>query len=81
MVRNGAPKLLVYLFFIFLSFLRCCCFYHILMLSLAVILFVIIVSQPSANYPRERFLFVLLRYVHEKKFWSKKIIKFLLVLK
>ena len=38
------------------------------MLGLAVILFVIIVSQPSANYPRARFVFVLLRYVHGKKF-------------
>ena len=39
-----------------------------LMLSLPFILFVIIVSQPSINYPRARFVFVLLRYVHEKKF-------------
>ena len=67
MVRPLAPKLLVYLFLVFLSFLYCCC-YHILMLNLTFILFVIIVNQPCISYPRARFVFVLLRYVHEKKF-------------
>ena len=37
------------------------------MLSLTVILFDFIVSQPSTNYPSAIFVFVLLRYVHEKK--------------
>ena len=74
MMRPGAPKLLVYLFLLFFFlFFRYCCYYHIFMLSLTVILFVFIVSQPSTNYPRVRFIFVLLRYVHEKKF--KKIIR------
>ena len=38
------------------------------MLSVACILFVIIASQPSRNYLGARFVFVFLRYVHEKKF-------------
>ena len=69
MVRPGAPKLLVSFFcFLFQSFLRYWCNYHILMLSLAYMLFVLIISQPSADYPRARFVYVLLWYVHEKKF-------------
>ena len=41
------------------------------MLSLAYMLFVLIISQPSADYPIARFVFLLLRYVHEKKFEKK----------
>ena len=41
------------------------------MLSLTVILFVISVSEPGTNYPRPRFVFLLLRYNHEKKFEKK----------
>ena len=38
-----------------------------LILSLAWILFIIIARQPSANYPRARCVFVLLKYIHEMK--------------
>ena len=45
---------------VFLPFLRYSCNYHALILSLTCILFVLIVSQPSTNCLRAKFVFVLL---------------------
>ena len=67
MVRPGAPKLLISSLLFFLSLLRYYRYYHILMLSLGCSLFVNNVSQSSTSYPRARFAFVLLRYVHDKE--------------
>ena len=65
MARPGAPQLLISLFF--LSFPRYRCNYHIFMLNLTHILFALIVSQPSTNYPIARFVFALLRYMFKKE--------------